>query len=161
MAIVAVPPDEIARSSAPLALEFERLTGMALKTMSLIAVDATRNGIIVHIIMIAGALYGPASQGSLADVLTRLNHRIGRPTLATVVGVGAILPPALAVPLSGLADLTARFTFMIFAIVDAAILRIKSRGAESPANVVVCPRWVPAAGPISSLGLLALDGVAR
>lgn len=161
VAVVAVPPDELAQSSAPLALVFERLTGMPLITMSLIAVVATLNGIIVYMIMISRVFYGLASQGNLPALLTQLNRRTGTPLLATALGVGAILLLALAVPLSGLADLTARFTLVIFAIVNISLLRIKAREISPPAGVFVCPSWVPAAGLISSLGLLFLDKVAR
>ena len=160
IALVAVPPEELARSPAPLALVFERLTGMPLVTMSMIAVVATLNGIIVHMIMIARVLYGLASQGNLPSALTRLNPTTRTPLLATGVGVGAILMLALAVPLAGLADLTARFTLAIFAVVNLALIRIRSREAEPPPGVFVCPRWVPFAGLISSVALLLLDRVA-
>lgn len=161
VAVVAVPPDELAQSSAPLALVFARLTGMPLITMSLIAVVATLNGIIVHMIMISRVFYGLASQGNLPALLTRLNPRTNTPLLATAVGVAAILLLALAVPLSGLADLTARFTLVIFAIMNLALLRIKAREISPPAGVFVCPRWVPAVGLTSSLGLLLLDQIVR
>ena len=161
VAVVAVPPDELAQSSAPLALVFERLPGMPLINMSSIAVVATLNGIIVHMIMISRVFYGLASQGNLPALLTRLDPRTGTPLIATALGVGAILLLALVVPLSGLADLTARFTLVIFAIVNLALLRIKAREISSPAGVFVCPGWVPAAGLVSSLGLLFLDQVAR
>ena len=161
VAVVAVPPDERARSSAPLALVFERLTGMPLKTMSLIAVVATLNGVIVHVIMISRVLYGLAAQGNLPKALAQLNPRTGTPLLATALGIVAILVLALAVPLSGLADLTARFTLVVFAIINTALIRIKSREAAAPLHVFVCPRWVPVAGLVSSIGLLLLDLVVR
>jgi basic amino acid/polyamine antiporter, APA family len=161
VAVVAVPPDELAASSAPLALVFERLTGMPLKTMSLIAIVATLNGIIVHVIMISRVLYGLAIQGNLPQALAQLNKRTGTPLFATALGVAAILLLALAVPLSGLADLTSRFTLVIFAIVNITLIRIKSREASAPLHVFVCPRWVPVAGLISSIGLLLMDLVVR
>ena len=65
VALVAVPPAELAASKAPLALVFERLTGASPRTMSLIAVVATLNGIIVQIILAARVLYGLARQGTL------------------------------------------------------------------------------------------------
>ena len=71
ISVTAVPPAELARSPAPLALVFERLTGMPLFTMSAIAIIATLNGIVVHIIMIARVLYGLADQGNLPAVLRR------------------------------------------------------------------------------------------
>jgi amino acid transporter len=51
VALVAVPHEELAQSRAPLALVFERLTGASPRVMSLIAIVATLNGIIVQIIM--------------------------------------------------------------------------------------------------------------
>jgi len=161
VAVVAVPPAELATSSAPLALVFERLTGMPLKTMSLIAVIATLNGIIVHVIMISRVLYGLANQGNLPKVLTQLNARTGTPLLTTAIGVAAILALALAVPLAGLADLTARFTLVIFAVINITLLRIKAMETAPPPQVFVCPRWVPVAGLVSSIGLLLLDLVIR
>jgi APA family basic amino acid/polyamine antiporter len=161
IAVVAVPPDELSTSSAPLALVFERLTGMPLKTMSLIAVIATLNGIIVHAIMISRVLYGLATQGNLPKILTHLNARTGTPLLATAIGVGAILVLALAVPLAGLADLTARFTLVIFAIIKVALIRLKSLETAPPAHVFGCPGWVPVAGLVSSIALLLLDLVVR
>lgn len=161
VAVVAVPPEELATSSAPLALVFERLTGMPLKTMSLIAIVATLNGIIVHVIMISRVLYGLANQGNLPTVLTRLNARTGTPLLATAIGIVAILALALAVPLAGLADLTARFTLVIFAMVNITLIRIKSLETAPPARAFVCSGWVPVAGLLSSIGLLLLDLVVR
>ena len=120
MAVVEVPPDELAASSAPLALVFERLTGLSLQTMSINAVNETLRG-----------------------------------------GVGAILTLALAVPLSGLADLTARFTLVIYALVNITVIRIKSRDGSVPHDVFVCPRRVPDAGLTSGIGLLLLDLVLR
>jgi amino acid transporter len=161
VAVVAVPPDELATSSAPLALVFERLTGMPLKTMSMIAVVATLNGVIVHVIMISRVLYGLAAQGNLPKALAQLNARTGTPLLATAIGICAILALALAVPLSGLADLTARFTLVVFAIINIALIRIKSCEAAAPLHVFVCPGWVPVAGLVTSIGLLFLDLVVR
>ena len=157
IAVTAVPPQELARSSAPLALVFERLTGLPLVTMSAIAIVATLNGVIVHMIMIARVIYGLADQGSLPKALTRLNPVTHTPLLATAIGVGAILVLALAVPLAGLADLTAGFTLVIFAIVNLALIRIKSRNEAPPLGTFICPRWVPFAGLASSVLLLAID----
>ena len=87
IAVTAVPPEELARSSAPLALVFERLTGLPLVTMSAIAIVATLNGVIVHMIMIGRVIYGLADQGSLPKVLARLNPVTHTPLLATAIGV--------------------------------------------------------------------------
>lgn len=157
IAVIAVPPQELAKSSVPLALVFERLTGMRLSTMSAIAIVATLNGLIVHMIMIARVVYGLADQGSLPLAVAKLNRTTGTPLVATALGVTAILVFALAVPIAGLADLTAQFTLVIFIIINLALIRIKIREKAPPLDVFVCPRWVPIAGLISSVTLLVLD----
>ena len=157
VAVTAVPPHELARSSAPLALVFERLTGLPLVTMSAIAIVATLNGVIVHMIMIGRVIYGLADQGSLPKVLARLNPVTRTPVFATTIGMCAILVLALSVPLTGLAEWTARFTLLIFAIVNVALIRIKRRGEAPPAGAFICPLWVPIAGLVSSVLLLVLD----
>ena len=160
IAVTAVPPQELARSSAPLALVFEQLTGMPLVTMSAISTVATLNGVIVHMIMIARVIYGLADQGSLPKFLTKLNSVTHTPLLATAIGVCAILLLALAVPLAGLADLTARLTLVVFAIVNLALIRIKRRNETPPLGAFICPRWVPFAGLASNVLLLVVDQIA-
>lgn len=157
IAVTAVPPEELARSSAPLAMVFERLTGMPLLTMGAIAIVATLNGIIVHMIMIARVIYGLADQGNFPRILTHLNSLTHTPLLATAIGVAAILALALTVPLAGLAALTARFTLIVFAIVNLALIWIKSRNETPPVGAFICPRWVPFAGLLSSILLLVVD----
>lgn len=157
IAVTAVPPQELSRSSAPLALVFERLTGMPLMTMSAIAVVATLNGLIVHIIMIGRVVYGLADNGGLPKVLAHLNPVTRTPLLATGLGVCAILLLALAVPLAGLADLTSRFTLVIFGVVNVSLIIIKRREAAPPVGPFICPQWVPYAGLVSSVLFLATD----
>jgi amino acid transporter len=147
IAVTSVPPEELARSPAPLALVFERLTGMPLMTMGAIAIVATLNGIIVHMIMIARVIYGLADQGNLPRVLTRLNSVTHTPLLATAIGVCAILALALAVPLAGLADLTARFTLIVFVMVNLALIRIKIRNEAPPAGALILSAMGTVRGP--------------
>ena len=75
IAVTTVPPLELAANSAPLGLVFQRLTGFPLITLSAIAIVATLNGIIVHMIMIGRVIYGLADQQSLPPFLGRLHPR--------------------------------------------------------------------------------------
>ena len=157
IAVTAVPPAELAKSSAPLALVFQRLTGLPLHVLSAIAIVATVNGIIVHMIMIGRVLYGLADQGNLPSFLAKINRRSGAPVVATTFGVAAILILALGVPLTGLADWTSRLTLGIFAVVNLALIRIKATEAAPPSNVFLVPIWVPVAGSATSALLILVD----
>ena len=158
VALVAVPPAELAAAKAPLALVFERLTGASPRTMSLIAVIATLNGIIVQIILAARVLYGLARQGSLPAPLGRVSPLTRTPLLATGLTVTLVLVLALLLPLEQLADLTSRFTLILFALVNLALIRIKGReDMLPPRHGYVAPRWVPWAGLVSCVAFLLAD----
>ena len=155
IALVVVEPAELGQSNAPLALVFERLTGASPASMSLIAIVATLNGIIVQIIMASRVLYGLSSQGELPVALAQVHHHTRTPLLATVITTGLVLALTLAVPLQHLAELTARLTLIVFAVVNMSLIALKRRSTDSAGYVA--PGWVPWAGASSCLGLIALD----
>lgn len=157
IAVTTVTPSELAASSAPLGLVFQRLTGLPLITLSAIAIVATLNGIIVHMIMIGRVIYGLADQQSLPRFLGRLHPRSGAPVVATLAGVFAILTLALGFPLTGLAEWTSRLKLAVFALVNIALIRIKLVEAAPPAQTFVVPMSVPLAGLVTSVALLGFD----
>jgi amino acid transporter len=160
VALVSVPTVELAQSKAPLALVFERLTGASPRTMSAIAIVATLNGIIVQIIMASRVLYGLARQGSLPAQLGAVSAVTRTPLLATFLTSGVVLLLALLLPLSHLADITARLTLAVFALVNLSLVRIKARDAAPPSGFVA-PAWMPWAGFLTCLLLIVLDLVLK
>lgn len=157
VALVAVSPAELAVAKAPLALVFERLTGASPRVMSLIAVVATLNGIIVQFILAARVLYGLARQGTLPAPLGQVSPVTHTPLLATALVGAAVLTLALLLPLEHLADLTSRFTLILFALVNLALIRIKAGEGAPPRDGYVAPRWVPWAGLVSCAAFLLAD----
>jgi amino acid transporter len=157
VAVVAVSREELAQSTAPLALVFARLTGASPHAMSLIAVIATLNGIIVQIIMASRVLYGLARQGELPAFLVAVNNVTRTPLNATAVTTILVLLLAVLLPLEHLADLTSRITLVVFALVNLALIRIKARRQPSPPGVYAAPVWVPCAGLATCAGLLIAD----
>lgn len=156
-AVVAVAPADLAASPAPLALVFERLTGLPRWVMASIAIVATLNGIVVTVVMIARVLYGMASQGFLPRVLAAVDARTATPRRATAVAVAAVLVLAVAVPLNGLADLASRGTLLVFAAVAGALIRIKRRGDPLPDGAFHCPQWLAWAALATSVAPLVLS----
>lgn len=156
VALIAVPPDQLARSEAPLAMVFQRLTGLPMTTLSAIAIVATLNGVVVHVIMISRVLYGIASKGDLPKMFASVSPITHTPLVATFTAIAAIMFLALAVPLDGLAAWASRGTLVIFAGINIALIRIKSR-EPTPQGAFRCPLPVAYLGLLSSAALLGID----
>jgi basic amino acid/polyamine antiporter, APA family len=157
IALVAVGPERLGASEAPLALVFERLTGASPHTMSLIALVATLNGIIVQLIMSSRVLYGLARQGDLPKAFGKVHGRTRTPVIATVATTVVVLVLALALPLHALAEITSRLTLVVFALVNISLIRIRQHRGHSPLGLYAAPNWAPWAGAFACVVLLFLD----
>ena len=157
IALLAVPIPELIQSSAPLALVFERLTGSSPRFMSAIAIVATLNGIVIQIILASRVLYGLSRQGQLPVIFAEVNPKTRTPLFGTTITAAFVLFFALFLPLHNLADLTARLTLLVFAVVNLSLARIKLRGDPSPEGAFVAPTWVPWAGCVTCLALLVVE----
>jgi amino acid transporter len=157
VALVAVGPDELGTAAAPLALVFERTTGVSPLVMSAIAVVATLNGIIVQIIMASRVGYGLADQGKLPAWLAIVHPKTRTPVVATAAATALVLLLALAVPLEGLADATSRIALVMFALINLSLAVLKWREREAPADIFRAPVWAPWAGLLATVGFLVAD----
>ncbi len=154
VALIAVPRDELAATTAPLSLVFERATGASPAIITAISIVATINGIVVFMVMGSRVLYGMAAQGLLPKLLAHVNARTRTPLKATALIVVLTLVLAVVFPIEGLAEATARLSLVIFAFVNTALIRMKLQRVPAPPGAFVVPFWVPVAGLITSLGLL-------
>lgn len=154
--IRSVPAADIAASAAPVSLAYERLTGASPLIISLIAIIATANGVIVQMIMSSRVIYGLARQSALPALFGRINTRTQTPLLATAAVVAATLVLAVAFPIERLADATTRVMLVIFTLVNVALLALKLRNEAAHASIEV-PKAVPAFGALSCVGLLSAD----
>lgn len=157
VALVSVGPDVLAQSGAPLAVVFERLTGLSPATMSAVAIIATLNGIIVQMIMSSRVLYGLSAQKSLPSLLSHISPHTHTPIYATMLAVAMVLAFALLLPLEHLADLTSRLAILLFAVVNLALMRIKAREKTPPVGIYIAPKWLPRTAFVCCLVLLAMD----
>jgi APA family basic amino acid/polyamine antiporter len=153
VAVSAVPPSELARSSAPLAAVIERGNGTSPLYISLISIAAVVNGALIQIIMVSRILYGMSRQGWLPPVFGRANARTHTPILATVLVCIGIVVFALWFPLTILAGVTSFLLLTVFVLVNLSLVRIKRR-EEAASVVATYPIWIPVIGFILSLLLL-------
>jgi APA family basic amino acid/polyamine antiporter len=161
VSLVSVPSEELAQTAAPLSLVYERVTGASPTVITAIAIAATINGVVVFMVMASRVIYGMAAQKLLPAPLARVNARTCTPLTATGLVVAAVLVLALAFPIAGLAEASSRITLIIFAFVNAALLKLKIDGVAAPAGAFAAPAWVPALGVATSLTLLMSEMALR
>jgi amino acid transporter len=155
VAVLAVPPRELAVSDSPLALVLERCGGPGA-AIGVVALFALLNGALIQVMKAARVLYGLSSEGSLPPSLGRVHPRTRTPLRATALATAVALTLALTFPLAGLAETTARITLATFTLANGSLIAIKLRD-PTPAGVRTFPLWVPAAGALASLGFVAFS----
>ncbi|MDP6979691.1 MAG: APC family permease [Myxococcota bacterium] len=153
LSVLAVSPDDLAQSKAPLALVYERASGGSAKTIAWVGVLAVVNGALIQLIMASRVIYGLASRGQLPAVFARVHGRTQTPHVATATVGTVVFLLAVAFPLGPLAEGTSVVTLIVFASVNAALWRIKGQG-KGAAVAFEIPRWIPLLGAISTSSLL-------
>jgi amino acid transporter len=158
--VLAVPPAELAESDAPLALVYESGSGRSAAGLSVIAAIAMLNGALIQVIMASRILFGLSDDGPLPPAFGRVHPRTRTPVFATVSVTALVLVLALLFPLVALAETTSVITLAAFALVNAALWRIK-RLDPNPPDAWLIPRWVPIAGFFVSAFFLAVEATHR
>jgi amino acid transporter len=155
IAVTAVPPARLAASPAPLSLVFRAVAGVSPATISAIAIVATLNTILAQMTMAARVIYGMARQGDLPRFAGHVHPKTATPLVATALIVSATLTLALLVPVERLAEGTSLATLVVFALVNLSLLRLRHRKVTSPGPHVRVPVWIPAAGLLTCLAMMA------
>lgn len=142
-----VSPTELAESSAPLTLVFERSGASNAVILSFIGMIAATNGVIVQIIMGSRILYGLANQGWLNSRLATVHSKYKTPVPATLVVLSIMIIGTLLLPLVSLAQLTSLLVLSIFMLVNVSLIAIKRR-SEKHQGYITVPAFVPYIGTI-------------
>ncbi len=153
--VAAVPLAQLAASPAPLSLVFRTLAGVSPATISLIAIFATLNTILAQMTLSSRVMYGMARQGDLPGIFGRVDHRTATPLVATGVNIALVIVLAVAFPLEKLAEGTSIATLAVFALVNVSLIAVRLRGIESEEPHVTVPLWMPFAGLLTSLAMMA------
>ncbi len=154
VAVQSVPIEMLSQSNAPIGLLFEELTGMSPVAITLIAIVATINGVVIEIIMASRVVYGLGKKGRLPKSLAIVNEHSRVPLNATIVITAAMLVLALFVPLGELVEWTSQMILTAFTLVNMALIIIKLRGDLPPENIFTVPLICPVLGVITCLFLL-------
>ncbi len=151
-AVRTVPQELLATSERPLALVWETATGKSATFLAVIAVAAALNGVLAQIVMASRVLFGLGRRSPSLAIFHHTHPRFGTPVLGSlVIGVVVILS-ALTLPVAALAELTTLALLVVFAIVNAALIGLKRRSADSPFDVPIAVPWF---GVFACIGALA------
>lgn len=154
VAVLSLPPAQLAASAAPLVLIFEHATAYPPTLIAAISLFAVVNGALIQIIMASRMVYGMSAAGWLPEMFAQVSARTGTPVVATVAAAAGVLIFALTLPLATLAKATSTIVLVVFTLVNMALIRIKRRD-PAPAGARVYAGWIPWGGLLLSLALLA------
>ncbi|MHC2618318.1 amino acid transporter [Bradyrhizobium huanghuaihaiense] len=161
VSVSVVQPQVLANSSAPLSFVFISVTRISPITFNVIAILSTLNTILAQITMTARVAYGMAQQGDLPRTVGDVHSRTGTPLVATGLVTLAVGALALTLPIEPLAESTALVTQLIFAFVNLALLRVRSRQTRSNAAIVRVPLWIPSLGLVTCILMIGNALVSR
>jgi len=156
VAVVAVGPDALAASRAPLALLYAHGSGHSPALLHLVGMLAMLNGALIQIIKAARLLYGLATQGQLPSLFAYVHPRTRTPVFATLFAIAATLALAATVPIAPLAELTSTITLAVFALANLALVILKRR-VPAQDDLFSVPLVVPVLGCAVSLGFVMLE----
>lgn len=153
--VLAVSPERLAASSAPLSLVFREVAGVNPLAITLIAIVATLNTVLVQMTMASRVLYGMAKHGDLPEMFGDVYAPTRTPVVSTIIVILLVLFLALLSPLEILAEWTSLATLAIFATINLALLKLKLGRVEDSPPALKVPVWVPVLGLITCLGMFS------
>jgi len=153
VAVMAMPPEELAMSEAPLAALYQKGTGSSPTLINAIAGLAIINGVLIQLIMASRLLYGLASTQQIPNVFAHVDPRTHTPLVATATATAVTLLLSLLGTLTGLAEATSAVMLMVFALVNLSAWRVKRR-MPAEEGLPSIPTWVPLAGFVISLAFV-------
>ncbi len=152
-AVSAVPPAELASSSAPLALVVSKGLPLVPKELfTLIALFAVANTALINFIMSSRILYGMAKERLVPGVFGRVHSKTKTPHIAIVSVFAVVLVLALTGRIVILAQSTSFLLLVVFFLMNLALAVLKFRKCE-PKPAFQVPAAVPILGALCCLGL--------
>jgi APA family basic amino acid/polyamine antiporter len=154
VAVQNVSVQDLTGTSAPISLLFERLTGLPPLVITLIAIIATMNGVVIMLIMAARVAYGMAKEGRLPIWIGAVSPRTKTPLRATLLVAAAVLVLAIFTPLDTLAETSSEVLLSIFVMINLALVWFKIKGIPAPTGTLTVHIAFPILGAVFCAALL-------
>lgn len=153
VAVMVVPIDQLAGSSAPL-LEVIKVgpLGIPTKLFAIIALFALANGALINMIMASRLIYGMSDQGVMPAVLARVHEGRQTPWVAIVFTSVIAFGLVATGDVSALASTTVLLLLLAFIAVNVSVLVLRKETVTHPH--FRSPVIFPVLGILVCLGLL-------
>ena len=156
ISVITIEPSILATSDAPLVDVYKTLTSNEPVLIATIGSFAVINGALIQIIMVSRLFYGMANNDLLPKIFGSVNKKTSTPVFSTVVASVLILIFALWLPIITLASLTSFFIFIVFTLMNIALIKIK-KSNESSDSKIDFPIIIPIIGTIVNVVLLVVQ----
>ena len=156
VSISVVPANELAHSSAPLAKVYETATHSKATILSIIALFAVINGVLVQIIMVSRIFYGMSTQGWISSFLSIVHPKTSTPINATILAGLLVFLLVSTFPILTLAQSTSFLIFIVFTLVNVSLLITKFKDPH-PQDIRTYPIAIPIIAIILNLTLLGFQ----
>ena len=157
-AVISLPIDDLKHSRAPLVDMMAAQGAGAEKGIAVLSLMSVVNGALVQVIMASRVLYGMARHDMAPSRLGHVNHVTRTPLLATGITVLVVVTLALWLPVGTLAQITSLIVLLVFALMHAALLRLKIADPRPNGIKIIHPAW-PAIGLLLTLAIILLRGL--
>ena len=156
ISILAIEPEILSKSKAPLADVYKTLTQKDPMILSFIGMFAVINGALIQIIMVSRLLYGMSRNKWIPETFSHVNKYTHTPIFSTIFTSIIILIFTLWLPILTLAGLTSFVIFVVFILMNLSLIRIKQKD-PNPVGITTYPMWIPILGLILNIILLLIQ----
>ncbi|MEA3290413.1 MAG: APC family permease [Campylobacterota bacterium] len=153
--IIIVEPQILAKSSAPLDVVYKTASNSESNILGTIGTLAMINGALIQIIMVSRIFFGMSKEGWLPSFFNKLDKSTHTPVIATIIVTIIVYISTTWLPLLTLAELTSFVIFIIFSIVNFALIKIKL-SSDKIENIFTIPIWVPAVGIVLNIFMMII-----
>ncbi len=156
VAVLAVPPLELANSVAPLVTVVEQKGSLSPDIVAAMGLLAVTNSALAQIIMASRVMYGLAYQRAAPQIMRMLHPTTRTPVPGTAIVVVVSASMAILLPLQRLAELTSLIVLVVFAAMNIALIKLKKE-RKTRKGIFSTPIWVPWTGFVLSVALILVQ----
>jgi len=156
VSVIAIEPRMLAKSTSPLADVYVKLTNEDPVLLSFIGMFAVINGALIQIIMVSRVFYGMSMNKWIPNIFSKVNETTRTPVSATIFASVSILIFTLWLPILTLANLTSFLIFIIFTLMNVALIKIKMQ-RQAPERIISYPLYIPIIGILINVSMISIQ----